>query len=143
MSAAAHHRQRPADRGSAVVEFVVVGCALIPLVALGIASAVAVHTAATATSAAAREAARAFVGSSSVAAGQGRATAAARLAFADRGLDLPGSALRLACDGPCLAPGSAVVVTLDWAMPLPFLPGSVSLVSEQRMPVDEFRGDPG
>jgi hypothetical protein len=131
------------DRGSAVIEFVVVGCALIPLVALGTASAVAVHAAATATSAAAREAARAFAGSSTVAAGESRASAAARLAFADRGLDLPAGTLRMACDGPCLAPGSAVVATIDWTMPLPFLPGSVTLVSEQRMPVDEFRGDPG
>jgi hypothetical protein len=130
------------DRGSAVIEFVVVGCALIPLVALGTASAVAVHTAATATSSAAREAARAFAGSSTVAAGASRASVAARIAFADRGLDLPTGALTMACDGPCLAPGSAVVATVDWTMPLPFLPGSVTLVSEQRMPVDEFRSDP-
>lgn len=134
---------RIVDRGSAVVEFVVVGCALLPLVALGASAAVAVSTAASATSAAAREAARAFVSAATPGQGQARALAAARLAFADRGRPLPADAVSLRCDGPCLAPGTTVLVTIDWTMPLPFLPGTVSLVSEQRMPVDEFRGEPG
>jgi Flp pilus assembly protein TadG len=130
------------DRGSAVLEFVVVGCALLPLVALGASSAVAVHEAASATSAAAREAARAFVTAPTPEQATVRAGAAARLAFADRGRALPVDALTLRCDGPCLVPGTTVLVTVDWSMPLPFLPGTVSLVSEQRMPVDEFRGEP-
>lgn len=133
---------RTRERGSAVVEFVVVGCALLPLVALGASAAVAVHSAASATSAAAREAARAFVSAVTPAQAHARAEAAARLAFADRGQVLPRDAMTLRCAGPCLAPGTTVLVTIDWTMPLPFLPGTVSLVSEQRMPVDEFRGEP-
>jgi hypothetical protein len=59
--------------------------------------------------------------------GRRRAVAAGRIAFADQGLDLPVGALEVTCpDAPCLTPGSVVQVSLDWRVPLPWLPASWS-----------------
>ncbi len=137
------------DRGSAVVEFIVIGVAvLVPMVYV-VQCVMVVHSAVLASSQAAREAARAFSTAATTADGRHRAVAAARLAFSDQGMDLPGDGgLRLECaNGPCLSPGSDVVVTLDWAVPLPWLPESwfsdarIPIVAEQRVPIDDLRSD--
>jgi hypothetical protein len=138
------------DRGSAAIEFIVIGVGLlVPLVYLALAAA-AVQSAAFASTQAAREAGRAFTSSATVAEGRMRALAAARLAFTDHGLSLPVGALRISCaDGPCLSPGSAVDVSLAWQVPLPWLPGSLAdqvparipVEATQRVPVDDYRGD--
>ncbi len=97
-----------------------------------------------------REAGRAFSSSDTVAQGRRLAESAARLAFADQGLELPTGAMRISCtDGPCLSPGSAVEVVLAWEVPLPWLPGSLAddvparipVEARQRVPVDDFRGE--
>ncbi len=143
-------RAARADDGSAAIEFIVLGIGLlVPLVYLA-AAAATVQSAAFASAQAAREAGRAFSSSATPAQGRRLAVAAASLAFADHGLELPAGALRLACtDGPCLSPGSAVEVVLAWEVPLPWLPGSVAadvparipVEARQRVPIDDFRGD--
>jgi hypothetical protein len=75
-----------------------------------------------------REAGRIFVRDSAVHQGQWRAQQAAAIAFADRGLQLPEHALRLECEPACLMPGGTVRVSLDWDMPLPWLPSSLATV---------------
>jgi hypothetical protein len=100
--------RRRSDEGSAVVEFIIVGIAvLVPMVYV-VQCAMTVHAAALASSQAVREAGRAFSTAATEAQGRERASIAGRLAFADQGLALPPGALRVTCpDGPCLSPGSA------------------------------------
>lgn len=140
---------RTSDSGSAVVEFIVIGAAaLVPMVYV-VQCVLVLHSAALASTQAAREAARAFSTSATPAAGRGAAMAAARLAFSDQGLTLPVGALKLTCVGACLAPGSAVQVDLDWRVPLPWIPdswrsaGSIPVTSSQRVPIDDFRSAQG
>ena len=141
-------RASTSDRGSAVIEFVVIGVAvLVPMVYI-VQCVLVMHSAVLASTQATREAARAFSTSDTPRDGRQRAIAAARLAFQDQGLELPTGALRVGCvDGPCLAPGSAVVTDIDWRVPLPWLPdswagdASVPVTSTQRVPIDDFRGD--
>ena len=145
-------RSGPADRGSAAIEFIVLGVGLlIPLVYLA-AAAATVQAAAFASAQAVREAGRAFSSSATPAQGRRLAESAARLAFVDHGLELPRHAMRIACtDGPCLSPGSAVEVVLLWEVALPWLPGTLAadaparipVEARQRVPIDDFRGDVG
>jgi hypothetical protein len=138
------------DRGSASLEFIVIGIGiLVPLVYLAMAAAT-VQAAAFASAQAVREAGRAFTSSSTPADGHRLALAAARLAFADHGLALPAGALRVTCSGgPCLSPGSVVEVDLAWQVPLPWLPGSlaadaparVPVEATHRVPVDDYRSE--
>jgi len=148
-------RDTDRDAGSAIVEFIVVGvCVLVPLAYLVLAAG-AVQSAVFASTQAVREAGRAFVTSASAEQGRQRAMAAAALAFDDHGIPLPPAALEVGCaGGPCLTPGSTVVVSMEWRVPLPWLPSSLagslaesapSLIpvrAEHRIPVDDFRGMP-
>jgi hypothetical protein len=130
---------------------VVIGvCVLAPMVYL-VLSVLTVHAAAFASTQAVREAGRAFSTATTSTAGRARALAAARIAFEDQGLSLPSGSLRIDCvDGACLAPGSAVEVSVDWRVPLPWLPGdwstrvplSVPITALQRVPVDDYRSSP-
>lgn len=142
---------RESEAGSAVIEFIVIGVAvLVPMVYV-VQCAMTVHAAALASSQAVREAGRAFSTSAVEVEGRQRALAAAHLAFGDQGLELPAGALRVTCpDAPCLSPGSVVDVSLDWRVPLPWLPAgwtgegraSMPISAWMRVPVDDFRGDP-
>jgi hypothetical protein len=86
--------RRRSDEGSAVVEFIIVGIAvLVPMVYV-VQCAMTVHAAALASSQAVREAGRAFSTAATEAQGRERASIAGRLAFADQGLALPPGALR-------------------------------------------------
>jgi len=139
------------DDGSAIVEFIIIGVAvMVPLVYL-VQCAMTVHAAALASTQAVREAGRAFSTSSNEGQARQRAAVAARLAFADQGLSLPPGSLGIVCpEGACLSPGSVVDVTLDWRVPLPWLPAdwtgsgraSVSMSARQRVPVDDYRSSP-
>lgn len=143
-------RTHRVDNGSAAIEFIVLGVGLlVPLVYLATAAA-AVQAAAFASAQAVREAGRAFSSSATPAQGRQLAESAARIAFVDHGLELPMGAMRIVCtDGPCLSPGSAVEVVLDWDVPLPWLPGAaaadvparIPVEARHRVPVDDFRGD--
>lgn len=140
-------RARP-ERGSAVVEFVVLGVLLlVPLVYL-VLTLSRLQAGAYATTQAAREAGRAFVTASDAAMADERARAAARLAFDDQGF--PGSGqVTLVCDGdPCLRPEGRVEVRASVAVPLPLVPDVARSVVPLEVPVtashlsvvDRFRG---
>ena len=99
------------ERGSAVVEFVVLGVLmLIPLVYLVMMLA-RVQAGSYAVSQAAREAGRAYVTAEAGDQAAGRAEAAARIAFLDHSFEESGR-LAIACDGiPCLRPDGHVETT--------------------------------
>lgn len=142
---------RKHDAGSALIEFLVIGVAiLVPLVYLVLAAG-AVQAAVFASTSAVREAGRAFVTASTSQEGRLRASTAAALAFDDHGMELPGDALQVGCaGGPCLTPGSTVIIAVDWRVPLPWLPAAlagsaptlVPIRVEHRVPVDDYRGIP-
>ncbi len=133
------------ERGSAVVEFIVMGVGvLIPLAYVVIAVAQVIGAQAAAQHAV-REAGRVFVRDASVQTGEVRARQAADIAFADRGLELPESAIDFSCPGACLTPGSTLSVDLAWDMPLPWMPAgldswlAVPIRASSEYPVDEYR----
>jgi hypothetical protein len=131
------------DEGAAVIEFIVIAVAL--LIPVGYAALAVAHlqSAAFATSVAAREAGRAFATAPTVPAARSAAGAAARVAFADHGLELPDGALWVRCDGgACLAPGSAVITEVSWRVPLPWVGGTgVDVTSRHVEPIDDFRSE--
>lgn len=139
----------PADRGSAVVEFVFLGVLLLVPVFYLVMLLARVQAGTYAASAASREAGRAYV--TSVEAGQaaGRAGAAANLAFADQGFAREG-AITMRCDGtPCLRPEGRVQVTASVTVPLPLVPAFFAGVVPLEIPVsvthvstvDRYRGE--
>ncbi len=144
-------RRSPRDeRGSAIVEFVVLGVLLlVPLVYLVLVLA-RVQAGAFAVAQASREAGRAFVTATDGRAAEARARAAAQISFEDH--DLADSArLTLACDGsPCLRPGGRVSATATVTVPLPLVPAFAREVAPLTVPVtathvstvDRFRGTP-
>lgn len=121
-------RDRTGNRcdGAAIPEFIVVSVGiLIPLgyLVVALAQVLGAHAAAQHS---VREAGRVFVRDIAIQAGHWRAHQAAAIAFSDRGLQLPEQALHLDCRPSCLVPGGSVRVTVDWDMPLPWLPDSLS-----------------
>jgi len=137
------------DRGSAVIEFLVIGVlVLIPLAYIAM-CVMRVQAASVASSLAVREAGRAFVSADTVSDAQIRATSAARLALADQGFRLPIHSLKIICStGSCLEPESTVQVRLDWHVDLPWLPAflgqertSIPITARRTMPVDTYRGE--
>ena len=138
------HRLTRCD-GAAVPEFIVVAIGImIPLayVVVALADILGAHAAA---QHAVREAGRVFVRDVDVVAGQWRAEQAAEIAFADRGLALPGSAVAFVCEPTCLQPGGTIKVTIDWDMPLPWLPeplasiAGIPIQASEEFVVDSFR----
>ena len=138
------------ERGSAVVEFVVLAVLmLIPLIYLVLTMA-RVQAASYAVSQAAREAGRAFVTASSGEVASSRAEAAARIAFLDHSMEKDGR-LAVACDGaPCLRPDGRVETTASVRVPLPLVPAfarravplSLPVSATHLSTVDRFRGLP-
>jgi hypothetical protein len=109
------------DRGTALVEFVVLAVVVMVPLAYAVAVVVRVHSATFATVTAAREASRAYVSANSPAAAASRARAAAALALRDQGLGPPEVVIRC-IDGSCLSPGSAVLVEISAEVSIPLLP---------------------
>ncbi len=138
------------ERGTAVVEFVVLAVLmLIPLIYLVMMMA-RLQAGSFAVSQAAREAGRAYVTAESGEAAPGRAQAAARIAFLDHSFEDNGR-LSIACDGsPCLRPDGRVETTATVRVPLPLIPAFVREVVPMSLPVsashlstvDRFRGLP-
>lgn len=137
------------ERGSAVIEFIVIGVlVMIPLAYISM-CVMRVQAASVASSLAVREAGRAFVSADTVAEAQTRAMVAARLALADQGFDLPANSLSFRCStGRCLDPQTSVHVQLEWSVDLPWMPDflgedrtSIPLTARRTMPVDAYRGD--
>lgn len=139
------------DRGSAVVEFIGIGIGmLIPMVYVLLAAA-GVQSGVFASTQAVREAGRAFVSSATPEEAHLRATAAARMAFEDHAIALPEGAVTVTClGGPCLTPGTDVIVDVRWQATLPWLPERIAgsapalipIHARHRVPVDEYRGLP-
>lgn len=103
-----------------------------------------------AVSAASREAGRAYVTSPAAADAEGRARAAASLAFDDQGFGSTGT-LSVDCDGsPCLRPEGRVSTTARVVVPLPLIPAFARAVVPLQVPVsathvstvDRFRAAP-
>lgn len=135
------------ERGSAVVEFVYLGVLmLVPLIYLVMMMS-RLQAGAFATTQAAREAGRAFVTATSGETAEGRALAAARIAFLDQGFRDEGR-LTITCDAlPCLRPEGRVETTASVSVPLPFVPAfardliplEVPITARHLSTVDRFR----
>ena len=123
------------ERGTAVVEFVVLAVLmLIPLIYLVMMMA-RLQAGSFAVSQAAREAGRAYVTAESGEAAPGRAQAAARIAFLDHSFEDNGR-LSIACDGsPCLRPDGRVETTATVRVALPLIPAFVREVVPMSLPV--------
>lgn len=138
------------ERGTAVVEFVVLAVLmLIPLIYLVMMMA-RLQAGSFAVSQAAREAGRAYVTAESGEGAAARAQAAARIAFLDHSFEDDGR-LRITCDGsPCLRRDGRVETTATVRVPLPLIPAFVRDVVPLSLPVsashlstvDRFRGLP-
>lgn len=137
------------DRGSAVVEFIVLVVLITLPIAYLVLAAMRVQAGAYAVATAAREAARAYATADTPARGLAAAESAVALALADQGFAPGPQALTVTCgSGRCLAPGSTVRVVVDLRVRLPFLPGSlgeatvgsVPVRAEHITPVDTYRG---
>ncbi len=135
------------DEGSAMLEFIVVAVAIImPLIYVAIAV-MNVHAGSFAAHAAAREAARAFMSSGSVAQGNSLAHALAQQAFGDHGVNAGTPHLEITCiGGPCLSPGSLVNVDVSSSISLPLVPRwgdeaplSFPVEANVTLMVDQFR----
>lgn len=134
------------DAGTASVEFIVLAVLLLIPLAYVVMSVMTVQAASFATTHAAREAGRAFVTADSAREASLRAQAAAELAFADQGFAFPARSMSITCPGvPCLEPGSQAVVTIDWQVPLPWMPAFVEsemalpIHAVHQVPVDAYR----
>lgn len=128
-------RDRRAEEGSAVVEFVTLGVVLlIPLVYLVMALA-RVQAGAFAVGQASREAGRAFVTADAGDDATARARAAATIAFGDHRFTDTGT-LDIACDGtPCLRPDARIRTTATVSVPLPLVPAFLEGVLPLSIPV--------
>ena len=110
------------DDGSALVEFTWLAILLmVPLVYVVLA-AVSVQRAAFATTAAAREAARAYATAGSDAEGESRAEAAVALAMHDQGVRWAPSGRVVSCGSCDYSPGSQFRVDISTVVALPFVP---------------------
>lgn len=116
------NRRWRTDDGSALVEFTWLAILLmIPLVYIVLA-ALSVQRAAFATTAAAREAARAYATAGSDAEGEQRAEAAVALAMHDQGVRWSPSSRVVSCGSCDYAPGSSFRVDISTVVALPFVP---------------------
>ncbi len=142
-------RRLGGEQGNAIVEFCYMGILfLIPLVYIMLAV-FDVQRAMYGVSAAARDAGRAFVLAPTVGQAEARARQAATLAMGDQGLDV-GPGFSYHCVGGCLQAGSAVVVTVRYTVPLPFVPdaiggplASIPVSFTQRTPYGDYRQSRG
>ncbi|NNG39211.1 pilus assembly protein [Flexivirga sp. ID2601S] len=135
------------ERGSALVEFIVIGVLLTLPVFYLVITLARLQAGTYAVAAAARESSRMFVTAPSDAAGATRSQAAAALAFRDQGFGGQGS-VRVACTrSPCLSPDGTIDSAADLDVPLPLIPdflrgavpSSVHLHSRHAESVDRYR----
>ena len=141
----------PAERGSAVVEFVFLAVLLmVPLFYL-VMTVSRVQAASYAASTAVREAGRVYVTAEDESSAGARAEAAARIALEDQGFHTADARLSVGCDGtPCLRPEGRVELTAVVTVPLPLVPAFARKVVPLELPitashvavVDRFRGVP-
>jgi hypothetical protein len=120
---------RSRERGSASLEFLVVGVGfLVPLVALCV-TVTEVSTATLAATTAARQAIRAYTRSASVAEGSATVDAAVALVLDDHGLAANARSVHLDCSARnCLRRGSLDTITVRVTVPLRFVPTLPGLI---------------
>ncbi|HEU4568125.1 MAG TPA: hypothetical protein VFR99_08825 [Marmoricola sp.] len=132
------------ETGTAIVELIWLALLLIvPLLYVVIAVFDTQRTA-YAASVAARSASRAFVTAPDQRTGYARARLAARLAFADQGVDHPHLSLVIRCrpsPGACLTPGSVVSAYVASAAELPLMPHALGR-NTPRITVDAVHRSP-
>lgn len=130
------HSKR-SDEGQAILEFIAVSVVLLVPVAWGMVGVAKVQSADHAMTNAARQAARAFVMSSSPALARARAHKAAEIASEPFDAD---PSLRIECRPSCLVPGGEVTVTARTTVSVPG-PWSwrVPVSGRSTMPVDQWR----
>lgn len=135
------------ERGNAIVEFGFLALLfMVPLVYLMLAV-FDVQKAMYASSAAARDAGRAYNLQETVGAAEAAARQAAAVAFRDQGLDgfNPNENVDIDCDPACLQPGSVVSVTVGYRVDLPFtgflgdVQPSIRVDSTHITPYGEYR----
>ena len=111
---ASDDRGSGSDRGSATVEFVLVGLLLLVPLTYVVLGALSVQRHAYAVVAAARSGARAYVSAPSGAAARARAQRAVALALADQGVPPASALVDIRCSRmPCLEPGATVRVQVS------------------------------
>lgn len=137
------------QRGTAIVEFVWLAILLLVPLLYVVLAVFETQRTAYAASVAARSAGRAFVTAPDQQTGYARARLAARLAFADQGVEHPHLSLVISCrpdPGACLTPGSVVSAQVHSAADLPLLPHAlgdntprISVDAVHRSPYGRFR----
>lgn len=140
-------RSKTGDSGTASVEFILFGIALLVPLTYLLLSVFSVQSAAYGVSSASREAGRAFVQAPSGTDPQARAYAAAWVALQDHGIELAPEQLVVSCSAsPCLTPGATVSVLIDLDVALPLLPSifdeapaAVAVHGRHTAVVDRFR----
>jgi hypothetical protein len=121
-------RESGEEEGTAIVEFVWLAILLLVPLLYIVLAVFDTQRASYAASAAARSASRAFVTSPDQATAFARATAAARLAFLDQGIDAAAFQLTITCRPDphrCLTPGSVVSAEVRSHADLPLMPAAL------------------
>lgn len=122
--AAAVRPNEPAERGSAVVEFVFLGALLLVPVVYFVIAVAQVQGGSFAVVSAADHAAKVFVSADTPAAAHGQAEQAALLSVQDFGFEPGDLGVAVGCGGgACLEPGSTVTVNVSLEVPLPLMSG--------------------
>lgn len=140
-------RRAAGDGGSASVEFVLFGIALLVPLAYVLVTIFAVQSAAYGVSSASREAGRAFVQSPAGSDPYQRAYVAAWVALQDHDIELAPRDLVISCSAtPCLTPGATVEVSIGLEVALPLVPrvfdevpAAVGVDGRHLAVVDRFR----
>lgn len=133
------------ERGSAILEFLVVGVLLTMPVFYLVVTLARLQSGAYAVAGAAREAGRMYVTSTDEGSAAGRAQAGAALVFADH--DLSGQVGVRCTANPCLTRGATVTATASADVELPLVPSflssvvptSIHLTSSHDEPVGKYR----
>ncbi|MCQ1955046.1 hypothetical protein NNX39_00820 [Arthrobacter sp. zg-Y826] len=136
-------RQVPDEGGSAVVEFIFLGLILLVPVVYLVVTVGQIQGASFAVVGAADAAAKVYAAAPDTVVGEQQAADAAELALSDFGLQADGLLMDISCSEVCLAPGSTVTVSVQFAVPLPGLPwtdGSPVVVDSQSTQVVERFG---
>lgn len=125
-----------ADDGSAVIELTWLGVLLlVPLVYLVLMIA-RLQAGTYAVTQAAREAGRTYITAPEDGSAEGRALAAADIAFEDQGFDVGQGELSIACSAtPCWTPEARVTTTATVTVPMPFVPALAREVLPLEVPV--------
>jgi hypothetical protein len=117
-----------AEEGSAVVEFVFLSALLMVPLVYFIITVAQIQGGSFAVVGAADQAAKVYVAQPDAASGRAAAEQAVLLALADYGQPAENASVDTRCEpADCLAPGSAVTVTVHLSVPLPYVPFSDAL----------------